>query len=693
MQRLRHIIILLAVIMTAGGCTWRHDSTEGFYTTRDGITVTPDSIIGPDGDILFTSCVPVADVDAATRLSRMPRIITSSSILDALCYNELFAVGDSIDIDIDNIETALLLLPHSVATHGGQSVCRTVITDIMRYMAGVGADTSERLYNRGVRLMDALTDSTYDIRRQMYAGTPARYTRDMLPPWFDAADRRRLLSADIAADCHRALSLLDMIAPHDDGARLLPVSPDALAARSRTALWIPERGTLSAYLYAYPYPIQLPATDSRATAKAVIGGMLTPVMARTAVAMAPVTDTGMTTLSPLPPDADATPADATTAALRAVAACRVNNADARDHALAALMLGALDGTMQDHGEMPVTTAILRGILGISITRDGLAINPSVPSWLTANKTVTGLRYRDATLDITVRGTGNIISTFAIDNIAAREHLVPPDLTGRHSVTVTLTGATREHSAVNITDIIRMPAEPRITWRGTDAAIAPAPDTDNVTIYVDGELMADTDSRDYAAGTATRTRWYSFASVSDDGLQGFTTAPYPIIPQDAVTTLPASAVGTTGSRILADKVTVRRRRRTYTQLRPSKYEASTVESTVWHNATLTFTVDIGTPGLYAIDMLYLDGLGIVNADRGTTTRTVSINGRDAGILTFTQLSPDQWQPDADWRAHTAYSDMIIADLDAGTTVITIGQTPVNNGDDNLLLVKELRIIRL
>lgn len=692
MQPLRHIIILLAVILTAGGCTWHHDRAGGFYTTRGGITVTPDSIIRPDGDIL-TAEVPVADVDDAARLSRMPRIITSSSILDALCYTELFAVGDTIDIDIDNIETALLLLPHSVTTHGGQTVCRTVITAIMKHLAGVGSDAPERLYDRGVRLMDALTDSTYDIRRQMYAGTPARYTHDLLPPWFDAADRRRLLSADIAADCHRALTLLDMIAPHDDGARLLPVSPDALAARSRTELWMPERGTLSAYLYAYPYPIQLPATDSRATAKAVICGLLTPAMARTAVAMSPVTDTGMTILSPLPPEAAGTSADAVTAALRAVAACRVNNADARDHALAALMLGSLDGTMHSHGEMPVTTAILRGILGITITRDGLSVNPSVPAWLTDNKTITGLHYRDAILDITVRGTGNIISTFAIDNVARREHLVPSDLTGHHSVTVTLTGATREHSAVNITDITHMPAAPRITWRGTDAAIARAPGTDNVTIYVDGELTADTDSRDYAAGTATRTRWYSFASVGDGGLRSFTTAPHPIIPQDAIITLPASAVGTTGSRILADKVTVRRRRRTYTQLRPSRYEASTVESTVWHNATLTFTVDIDTPGLYAIDMLYLDGLGIVNADRGTTTRTVSINGRDAGLLTFTQLSPDQWQPDADWRAHTAYSDMIIADLDAGTTVITVGQTPVNNGDDNLLLVKELRIIQL
>jgi glycogen debranching enzyme len=88
------------------------------------------------------------------------------------------------------------------------------------------------------------------------------------------------------------------------------------------------------------------------------------------------------------------------------------------------------------------TAYLRmmydSMLGMRFTADGITFQPTLPpGWGDAR--LSGLRYRNATLDVSLRGAGNVVSLFKLDGVPATAHSVSRTLTGPHSVEITLTG--------------------------------------------------------------------------------------------------------------------------------------------------------------------------------------------------------------------------------------------------------------
>ncbi|MFC8733118.1 hypothetical protein ACFT5B_11725 [Luteimicrobium sp. NPDC057192] len=90
------------------------------------------------------------------------------------------------------------------------------------------------------------------------------------------------------------------------------------------------------------------------------------------------------------------------------------------------------------------TAYLRqlydGVFGIGYTEDGLELTPTLPTgW--GDTTLSGLRYRDADLTIRLHGAGDRVASFRLDGRPRKDAEIPATLTGRHTVDVTLVGAT------------------------------------------------------------------------------------------------------------------------------------------------------------------------------------------------------------------------------------------------------------
>ncbi|MBB4684163.1 MGH1-like glycoside hydrolase domain-containing protein [Amycolatopsis jiangsuensis] len=82
--------------------------------------------------------------------------------------------------------------------------------------------------------------------------------------------------------------------------------------------------------------------------------------------------------------------------------------------------------------------IFGGLFGLTFSGDGLAFAPCLPSgW--GPVTLRGLRYRDATLDLTLHGAGSRVTACTVDGRPSRP-AVPTNLTGRHEVRLVLTEA-------------------------------------------------------------------------------------------------------------------------------------------------------------------------------------------------------------------------------------------------------------
>ncbi|WP_433157945.1 MGH1-like glycoside hydrolase domain-containing protein [Kribbella sp. CA-247076] len=77
-----------------------------------------------------------------------------------------------------------------------------------------------------------------------------------------------------------------------------------------------------------------------------------------------------------------------------------------------------------------------GLFGMTFTDRGLTFGPTLPpGW--GDVTLSGLRYRDANLTVTLRGTGNVIRTFHLDGAPCSETGVPTSLHGDHTIEITL----------------------------------------------------------------------------------------------------------------------------------------------------------------------------------------------------------------------------------------------------------------
>ncbi|WP_406144656.1 MGH1-like glycoside hydrolase domain-containing protein [Streptomyces sp. NBC_01012] len=89
------------------------------------------------------------------------------------------------------------------------------------------------------------------------------------------------------------------------------------------------------------------------------------------------------------------------------------------------------------------TAYLRmidnGLFGMEFGTDGIDFRPTLPAgW--GDVTLNGVSYRDAELDISLHGSGNVISSFTLDGAETSANSVPASLSGKHDVEITLSDA-------------------------------------------------------------------------------------------------------------------------------------------------------------------------------------------------------------------------------------------------------------
>jgi hypothetical protein len=77
-----------------------------------------------------------------------------------------------------------------------------------------------------------------------------------------------------------------------------------------------------------------------------------------------------------------------------------------------------------------------GLIGAEPDPAGITFRPVVPAGLGPLR-LTGLAFRDLTLDVTITGTGTRIAAFTLDGEPREWHTVPATLTGPHRVDITL----------------------------------------------------------------------------------------------------------------------------------------------------------------------------------------------------------------------------------------------------------------
>ena len=299
----------------------------------------------------------------------------------------------------------------------------------------------------------------------------------------------------------------------------------------------------------------------------------------------------------------------------------------------------------------------RVLFGLRAEPDRLVFRPMVPKLYAGMRVLRGLRYRGATLDVRVLGTGSGVARAMLDGRVVPRPEVPAALTGQHTLELTLDGrwpasAVSEvaHRVAIATPEVTL-ADSALTWRPVDGAVRYA-------LYRDGRRVESV--------TATRARVregavlaeYQVSAIDAGGTESFLSAPVRVV--RAAEVVVAKPAGDSAVRLERDR-----------------------------NTVVRIPLRVPRAGRYALDARYANGSGPINTEDKVAVRTLLVDGRERGVLVMPQRGVGRWD---DW----GYTNPVVLMLAAGAHVVTLSFTPLDenmNGAVSTALLDHVRLTRL
>lgn len=454
-------------------------------------------------------------------------------------------------------------------------------------------------------------------------------------------------------------------------------------------LWLAHRGWYANFRYGRTFQSLVPRSDGLGEALSIIYGV--PDDGRRAIIpdSTPVVQFGTPVFWPYIPN---TPAYHNAAiwpfvtAYAAWAAAEAGHTAAVEHALAAVYrpaalfltnkenmvaaTGHFEGTALNSDRQLWSVAgnlatHYRVLFGIRLEPDRMVLRPMVPPGYAGTRTLDSLRYRGATLTLTVRGFGDGVARARLDGTAVDAAVLPATLTGHHTLEIEMNG--RWPAAhMNIVGNVTAPGTPDASLRGDTLAWLPVPGAARYALRRDGHSDSWTTQNWLVVPPGDGLSELQVLAVDSSGVESFLSEPVRVVRDGAV--LVAEPSGAT--------------EREHSGSTGGGYMTLTRE----HNTAVAVPVTIRVGGTYVIEARYANGSGPVNTDSKAAVRTLLVNGRPAGVLVMPQRGSDSW---SEW----GWSTQRRVRLAPGTHTVTLTYTPLDENMDrriNTALLDHLRL---
>jgi hypothetical protein len=304
----------------------------------------------------------------------------------------------------------------------------------------------------------------------------------------------------------------------------------------------------------------------------------------------------------------------------------------------------------------------KGLFGIHLDQQNLVFSPCVPEEFSGTHTLRGVRYRDLSFDVTLRGHGSQIGKCLVNGKNAVPTL-DAGSTGHYDIVIELIPGDQTANGVNWTDVEYDLAIPQWIDDGNLLRWEKVLGGDSYRIFRNGIPIAQTEQTCFTPHPESGVNHYQVMAVSLDGKESFLNSPREYIPSNCRTeTRPCGLAG--------DDVWVSRQ-----------------------NGSLhAYFYDVILPktGVYRIDAYFSNGTGNFSDGNTCALRSVILNGIRVGSLAFPHMNVQ-----GDW-ADFAYTPGLDVALVAGTYTVELAYCPEDentNYEVNDAMIKHLRFTRL
>ncbi|MDE5628905.1 MAG: hypothetical protein K2I69_05030 [Muribaculaceae bacterium] len=499
------------------------------------------------------------------------------------------------------------------------------------------------------------------------------------PRWMQTADiyRSEALGTSIVhAQALRTLAAIAEELGHKDVAAQSNERAQKIVDGVNNELWMNDKGYYAMYTYGRNFPILNPRAETLGESLAILYDVADADRARSITENNPVTPFGAAIF--FPQIADMPPYHNNSlwpwvAAYWAMANAKAGNEQGTMEAIgsifrpAALFATNKENFVLDNGDIATelnssnmlwclagNIAVTHKILfGIHFEKDGLAFAPFVPRALAAERSLTGFKYRNAVLDITVKGYGNEIKSFTLNG---KEHkpFLPADIKGHNTIVITMADNTPAPLSVNHTRNKKAPLTPVARLAGNTLEWAPIEYIGAYVVLRDGERIAKTRTTSFDASVPGE---YQVIGVASDGTESFASEP---LSNRTVTVLevPSPATSITSKEVSympAEEL--------------AGYTGNGFAETDTASPAMEVAFEVPADGVYAFVVRYANGNGPVNTENKCAIRTLSVDGVRAGVVVMPHRGVANWN---DW----GLSNYVQVPLKAGKHTLTIDYRPEN-----------------
>lgn len=545
------------------------------------------------------------------------------------------------------------------------------------------------------RSAEADLRTAFDSTRGLFHGETSfmDWREQSYPDWMEPVDIYQSQGLSTNVVHYRTYRILERMAevlgePSDQWARVAQTVKEGINEH----LWREVDGRYSAYRYGRTFWSSTPRAGALGSALAILTGAADAPRAQRLAENQPVVDMGVPSFWPyipgIPPyhNAGIWPF---VGAYWTWASAEAGNTPGVEHGLsslyraAALFLtnkenmvaqtGHFEGTEINSDRQLWSVAgnlamVYRVFFGMQFTPDGLRFDPFVPAGYTGTHTLDGVSYRDATLDLTLRGHGTRVVQATLNGEPLDEPMLPADLEGKHEVRLILNGQLPEAEHRVVANRYTPPtpqvhrADGALQWEEVDGALA-------YRVYRNGAPVDTTGQLRYPVQEEGTLSEYQVQAIGQRGLVSFRSEPVRVVADAALRTVqPPDAQMTEHAGYTGEG-----------------YLPLTRET----NRVVEIDVTVPEAGRYALDFRYANGHGPINTDNKAAIRSVRVDGARVGAAVFPQRGDGAW---TSW----GYSNVLRTYLSAGTHTVAVAFTDSDenmNGTVNAAHLDHLRVTPL
>ena len=550
------------------------------------------------------------------------------------------------------------------------------------------ADDVQNAYDQQTGLVRG-ESSFLDWREQTY------------PRWMQPADIYQSENLGTNAVHYQANVVLSQMA-----ARLSQPGQAALYKRQAEAikfginehLWQADKGYYGQYLYGRTALSLSPKAEALGEALCVLFGVAEGERAQTVVSKTPTTPFGIPCIYPQIPGIPAYHNDAvwpfvqsywTLAAAKAGNEAAVTESMAAIYRPAALFLTNKENFVARNGDFAGTqinssnmlwslsgslSLVYKVLFGMQYQGERLVFRPFVPTAFAGHRRLEGFRYRRATLDIEMDGSGNVISSITMDGAPLPDAAVSGALTGRHVIKITLVAPDAATASNRVTRVANRtsPETPVVAFANGRLRWPAVADAAEYLVLKNGQLATTIRETEYVVPAKSFAAWQVIA-VDDASRESFASEPLE---------LGGEAAG--GQQVQLETVAAK------SSLPYKGYSGKGfIETTTTKNAMLTIPVTVPEAGLYVLDFRYANGNGPINTNNKCAIRTLRRGTDLLGTVVLPQRGVEEW---SNW----GYSNPVLVRLEKGTSRLTLAYEPANQNMNiavNQAMLDCLRVRRM